>query len=163
MPNTIMANNINYPFFLKSILLFLRRKFEDAWALDTAHCSVHNAKNKIPQSAGQCFVTSWLIKEYLEKIGFSNSISVCKGALWYAGNQIIDNHCWVEMNYKHQIIIIDLTQDQVTSYKIYVSSKEDSKENGYLYNTKVVYRNLENVKMEARLRVNILRERIGVI
>lgn len=158
--NTITAKNIKDSVCLKNILIFLRKEFEAVWTLDTAHYSVYNLDGEIPVSAGQCFVTSWLIKEYLESIGFFNDISVCRGTLWYANNIIIDNHCWVEMNYGQQIMIIDLTQDQATSCKVFISSKKKSEAKGFFYNTENMYDDLTSVKMEAKLRVDILRERI---
>lgn len=158
--NILMVKNIKEPLCLKNILIFLRQEFEAVWALDTAHRSVHNLSGNIPKSTGQCFVTSWIIKEFLESIGFSNNIVVCRGIVCYEDNIIMKNHCWVEMNYGQQFVIIDLTQDQVTSCKIYISSKKESEAKGFLYNTEKIYNNLENIKMEARLRVNILRAKI---
>lgn len=158
--NTITDKNINESLCLKNILFFLREEFEAVWTLDTAHYSVYNLDGEIPVSAGQCFVTSWLIKEYLESIDFSNDISVCRGALWHKNNIIIDNHCWVEMCCGKQILIVDLTQDQVTSCKVFICSKRESEAKGFLYNTENIYDDLTSVKMEAKLRVDILRERI---
>lgn len=158
--NTITAKSIKGPICLKNILIFLREEFEAVWTLDTAHYSVYNLDGEKPVSAGQCFVTSWLIKEYLESIGFSSDISVCRGELWSENNVIIDDHCWVEMSYGQKIMIIDLTQDQATSCKVFISSKKGAEAKGFLYNTEDIYNDLTNLKMEAKLRVDILRERI---
>lgn len=140
----------------------LRNRFESVWSKDTAHHSVYSLpKERLTPSAGQCFVTSWLLKEYLQSESEFNNIFVCRGTLRHRDNNIIDNHCWVEGRINNRNIIFDLTQDQATSNRIYIVPEDDCYKYGFIYIKQYIFDMSTSIKPEALQRVRTLKDRMG--
>lgn len=157
-----MDSIVKKKLIIEKLLSHLRCKFELSWANDTVHNSVYDNYfgGCCPRAMGQCFVTSWLVKEFLEYNLDVHDIVVCRGHLRDNQKVIIADHCWVEGYISCEKFIIDLTQDQSTSNRIYIRSEQEYKKEDLLYKQYAVYKTLMDIKPETIIRVNILRERM---
>ncbi len=148
---------------LKFYLNNLREVFEDAWSIETVHKSVKYSHNFFSKSEGQCFVTSWIMKEIFEDKCIGKDFIVCRGTVYYKDIKIIEDHCWIEGKIGNKCYIIDLTQDQKTDNRVFILSKKEYLSSKYRYVIRKKYISAIDVNIGAMERVNILKERMGIV
>lgn len=141
---------------LINLLTRIRTKLEHTWNLETAHISARSIWTEDTKSAGQCFVTAYLLKSYFEELGIFDNVQIHDGTVYEKNSPIIFNHCWIEAHTSTASFLIDLTQDQKTNEKIFISSLSSNHAN-YHYETKKIYFITKQPSPEAMYRANLLK------
>lgn len=123
---------------LDSFLEVFRKKVEDCWSEKTAY-KVPEVKEYGPGiPAGQCVVTSILLKQEMEKILSHANITLHLGSVVNLDNRVlIPHHGWLSIFDKQETSIIDTTIDQTPLIKHkFIFSNNPEKSHGLVYKEK---------------------------
>lgn len=121
----------------RTIISFIeqvRKDVERCWSKETSHKSVGDFAGD-GKSIGQCGVTSYLLKEYLDEKFPKLKAKVAIGDVKdHNGHALIDNHCWVTVTDHNQNWIVDITLDQSRKkLPVYISNNVDDIDSGVKY------------------------------
>lgn len=125
---------------LDNFLGTFRKKVESYWSEETAY-KVPEIKEYGPGiPAGQCVVTSILLKQELKKILPDTNITLHLGSVTDLNDRIlIPNHGWLSIFDKQETYIIDTTIDQAsTIWEKFIYSKDPEKSYGLVYKEKKI-------------------------
>jgi hypothetical protein len=100
----------------------LRKQLQDAWSDATIHESFRSpAGVQVMPSHGQCGVSSaWLVETLVA--GHVRELNYCYGDVYSMDEPErieIERHCWVEVTYGEDRLVVDLTGDQSEILRAY--------------------------------------------